>query len=74
MSQSDRPFCKTPDFFAMHLADGGVRIGMYNKVAVSFPAAHQLYARVAAVNTDTIEDLFDHLIEMGFIGPKYLKG
>lgn len=74
MSQLDRPFCKTPDFFALYLADGGIRIGMYDKVAISFPPQHALYSRVAAVNANTIEDLFDHLIETGYIPLKYLKG
>jgi len=57
----------------MHLADGGVRIGMYNKIAVSFPASHKLYARVAAVTVDDVEEMFDHLVETGYIDPKYLK-
>ena len=73
MSQSSQVFCQTPDFFAMHLADGGVRIGMYNKIAVSFPASHKLYARVAAVTVDDVEETFDHLVETGYIDPKYLK-
>lgn len=73
MSQPNQVFCKTPDFFAIHLADGGIRIGMYNKVAVSFPPSHVLYARVASVTPDNVEEMFDHLIETGFIDPKYLK-
>lgn len=48
------------DYFAAHLEDGGVRVGLIDYQAHDFPASHAMYSRVAAVTNEAeAEALFD---------------
>ncbi|MFD2297738.1 hypothetical protein QRO11_15480 [Paracidovorax citrulli] len=50
------------DYFAAHLNDGGVRIGIVGGVCYDIPVGHAHHARAAEANTRAaVEDLHDEL-------------
>lgn len=53
---------KGADFFAAHLDNGGVRLGMVGGDCFDIPAGHAWYARIAELtNEKDTEDYFDEL-------------
>lgn len=66
--------CDTGDYFAAHLDNGGVRIGMVGGVCHDVPAGHSSYDAIAAANDETVESIFDSLIETGQIDIRLFGG
>lgn len=55
------------DFFAAHLENGGVRVGLKGYACIDFPASHPLYAKACALTEANAEEFYDAQVEAGLI-------
>lgn len=55
------------EYFAAHLNNGGIRVGMNGVCALDVPAGHPLYAEAMAVTENTVEAFIDAQVEAGRI-------
>ena len=53
------------DYFAAHLDNGGVRLGMIGNIAYDIPRGHAWFDRIAEIqNEQEAEDYFDDLFPL----------
>jgi len=55
------------EYFAAHLDNGGVRVGMNGYIALDLPANHPLYAEAAALTVEQADDFITRRVEDGTI-------
>lgn len=55
------------EYFAAHLEEGGLRVGMNGLMALDVPAGHDLYAEILGLDEVTTEAFIDRQIEAGRI-------
>ncbi len=64
MARTVNIFVNTKDYFAAHLDNEGVRIGLYNSVSFDLPVDHALFSEAKSCKTsDDAEIVFDKLME-----------
>lgn len=55
------------EYFAAHLENGGVRVGMNGLVALDLPAGHRLYDEAATLTAEHADDFITRRVEDGMI-------
>lgn len=55
------------DFFAAHLDNGGVRVGLKGHSCIDFPKSHPLYPKACALTEAKAEEFYDAQVEAGLI-------